>query len=288
MITIITFGSAGCGAAGPGAVLVEDPYWAPVLAAAGDVDGLLRKVGENTKMTVSRLLLTAQESPAVRLEAFIEKKKPSAVLLGAFIALDLQSLAERYGDILFICLDAPRVFPKNTPYLWVRFDPGPALRQAGETVRRYLESEASGPGEGGSSVAVFLSTDYESLYNTEFLPAVNGPAGDKTAPAGFDTAVFSRGETAESVRSKAAEKIGKNPPLHIVLAGPHNPLILSLIREGRPAPVVLHQRGRITDYPGFPFLASIEKDYITAMTASLAGGAHLKEVIDVPMLCRRD
>jgi hypothetical protein len=247
------------------------------------VDDLIRVAGKNTNTVFSRLILDPREAAATRLETYIEEERPAAVFLGSFIALDLQNLAERYGDIRFVCLDAPPTPPGNTPYIWVRFDPGPAFRSAGDAVRRYLATLSSGAGPGKTSPVVFLGTGFEDLYTSAFLPAFIGSSGDPVESAALDKTVFSRNESVEGARSKASEKIGKKPPLYILFAGTHNPLILSLIRETGPAPVVLHLRGRIADIPGLPFLGSLEKDYSAAVSAGLAANIEKGGVLDVPM-----
>ncbi len=259
---------SGC-AKGGGAVLVEDSYWSVALRTSRGAETLREDVKRATGIPLDVLEIPPGAPAAELLETYLEERKPAFVIVGAFAAMELQGLAERYPPVRFFCLDAPREIPENTPYVWVRFDPGPALRSAAGAIKKHLES-------GGGPVRIPAA----------FLDPVTGGAF-AAAAAGegllLDAADIPPESTLEDLRAAVREKTAGDPPLAVVFAGPRSAAVLDLLRAGKPIPVVFADGGNFPDRDA-PFPAgTVEKDYAAAISAALVSDAPPGGDIEVPM-----
>lgn len=236
----------------PDAVLVEDPYWSVVLRST--------EKSEDLGPRIARLTVSAEGDAVGLLAEYLEEKKPSAVLLGAITALELQPLAERHDGIRFFVFDAPPEPPAGTPFIWVQFDPVPGLRDMAAKIRAYAERPVA-----------FLDPETSRIISGE------------TVFEGIDMEVVEIlvGNSAEEVRLAVLEAAKNSPPVYLLFAGIHNAPILEILRQSHPAPVILDDRGGLSVPEGISLLFSLEKDYPAAIAAALDSGAEPGSILRV-------
>ncbi|GEM_PF-1831023 len=249
-----------------GAVLVEDPYWAPVLGA----EALRKKVRAETGISPAVLHIPPGAPLAELLDDYLRDKAPQQVFLGAFAAADLEGLAERWKETRFFCLDAPSDPPAPSPYVWVRFDPGPALDRAAGRIRKTVEEAGAGKGP----TAAFLDRGLGGVF----------AAAAARAGLELDTVEVLPETGLEELRVQVRGKIAGNPPLVVVLAGPRSAAILDLLLKEKPVPVFLAEAGDLPLLETARVAGVVGKDYAAAVAAALRSGAGRGALIEIPMV----
>ena len=259
---------AGCSAE-KRAVLVLDRFWHLSREPEEALTGLLREAERFSGMEIS-VLRAAEENIPAALEAFIDAREPEAVLVGAFSAMRLRPVAEKFPDLLFCVFDAPGSgIPKESPFAWVFFDRKPAMADLGATLRDFLDKAPA-----GAFAAAFLEPPVQDLWEGE------------AACGGFQARglLVSEDEKAEALRGQVEEILAAKPALYLVAAGSRSAFILDLIlQKGDPAPLILDDGEGLPVDGDFPVLAAFRRSYAEALGMALANRPRRGEIVRIPM-----
>jgi hypothetical protein len=259
---------AACSKEG-GAVLVLDRFCPLSMKPEEELENLRNEARRLCGKEIS-LLKSGEEDIPVLLEEYLHAKKPEAVFLDAFSAMDLRPLAEKFSGVRFFVLNAPESgILRDSPFIWVFFDRKPAMRELGVKIHDFL-----GNRPGAASAAAFLEPTLQDMWDSE-------PA---TKTLRFPRIEISGEDTVETVRGRVESVLASKPSLYIIAAGPHSALIIDLVRQqGSPASLILEDAEDLPPLEGFPVLASFRWNYARAIGAACLSAQDTGGFLRVPV-----
>jgi hypothetical protein len=274
-------GLSGCSRGN--AVLVLDKYWPLSMKTEERLQDIVSTAERGCGMKIFLLYTEAEEDVPAALERYLAEEKPQAVITGAFSALTLRPVTENFPDIRFYVLDAPPGrLPPRSPFIWIRFDAGPVLPELTGKIRTFLERPAGAGQRGGTP-----GNPAGSLPALAFLdPAMDARlSGDPALAAlNIQRIQIQDSESDESIRKKTGDALAIKPALYIIAAGKHSSAILDLIQQqGNPGSIVLEDKEDLPSLADFPVLASLEREYSSAIPTALLSDAGPGDILTVPM-----
>lgn len=239
----------------------------------------MSEVGKKTGYKIETIVFSFQDSDRVEIETRLTQGEYRAVVLGPYAALELETLPARFEGIPFFCLDAPFQHPEDLGFLWIRFDPVPALKSALAEWKRFRSTSISSGEE--EKVVLYISETEKNLFQEGGL-----------FPNGSDIqwVVFGGNESEEEIRNRVRKDLKESVDLVILWSGKTGATVGEMLADRENGSSIQGIIGmdvyRFQGIRGTPFIASIEKDYFSALAEILFPLKQGNKISSVPYKSR--
>lgn len=256
----------GCG---PQLLFVGDPVLETTLF---DRDGFERRVNRAASTAGYRALVFWPPQPSLEtMNVFsaIEAHGAEVVVLSPYLSLMADEIAARLPHLSFVGYYGREVIPNLT---WIRFDPAPALRDAGRLVAEWVFA-------GAGRRAVMFVDETNPVAREEAAAFAAGY--DAQAEVGLERIAFSATPAREDVRTRVRSVARDGDRALVLMLGSATGWALEAARDEDVKVVIRH--AAMPDPPGQVLLV-VQDDLAAGLSAALATDA---PAVVVPSVVRR-
>jgi len=237
------------------------------------------EVGKKTGYRIESIVFSFQDSDRIEIEKRLTQGEYRAVVLGPYAALELETLPARFEGIPFFCLDAPFQPPEDLGFLWIRFDPLPALKSALAEWKRFRSTSISSVK--GEKVVLYISETEKNLFQEWGL---------FTQGSDIRWVVFGGNESEEEIKNRVRKELKESVDLIVLWSGKTGAAVGEILTEMGNRSSIQGIIGldvyRFQGIRGIPFIASIEKDYFSALSEILFPLEQGNKISSVPYKSR--
>jgi hypothetical protein len=207
---------------------------------------------------IRRIPYSFRENDRVALERLLSEGTYPYVVMSPYVAIELETLVVRFPSITFLCMDAPEGFSPHPNVRGISFDPVPALQTAMKRWEQYRTSRVL------KDRRLFILAKEELALFQELSFGEPSPE--------VRIVLIPKGEAEETTRKNLRKELAEPADLLVIWAGRSGSYALEILSEMENRKrmgvigVDIHRFPRIQEAP---FMVSLEKDYIGALSQML-------------------